>query len=146
MKIMKYCAAFALATSLMGTTAAIAAPKPAKQFKNAMQTASAARLNRNGSNILRFEVDQDLTLRRSALVNSSMRVNALTVDDSLLTELDIDQNATLRNTRFTNSSATLNTVDMTRARSHRADIDQDVTMRNVATLNAHMVANTISIR
>lgn len=146
MKITKYCAAIALTASLMGGLYAHAAPTSGKQFKKAMQHASAARLNINGSNILHFDADQDTTLRRSALVNSSLRANALSVDDSLITGLDLEQDTTMRNVRMTNSSATLNTVDMTRARSHRTEIDQDVTVRNLAALNAHIVANTISVR
>lgn len=146
MKTIKYVSAAALAACLMGSLSAHAAPQNAKQFKNAMQNASQARLNRNGSNVLRMDADQDVTINGVALLNSSIRANALTVDDSLISNLDVDQDATVRRTALTNSTTHLNTVDMTRARSIATEIDQDATLRGVSAVNASIAANSISIR
>lgn len=146
MKTLKLLAAATLATGLMMPLAAHAAPQNGKQFKNAMQNASQARLNRNGSNVLRFEADQDATLTQVRSYNSSVRVNGLHVDDSLISNLDTDQDATVRQSRMTNSSVVLNSADMTRARSINTEIDQEATVRRMTAVNSSVAANTISIR
>lgn len=146
MKIINLVSATALATCLMGTISAHAAPQNAKQFKNAMQNASMTRLARNGSIVLRMDVDQDTTVNGVALLNSTLNANALSVDDSLISNLDVDQDATVRRTTMTNSSARLNSVDLTRARSIATEIDQDATLRGVSAANSAIAANTISIR
>ena len=135
-----------LAAGLMLPVHAAAAPQGAKQFKKAMQNASQARLNRNGSNLLRFEAEQDATMRGVSTVNSSVRANGLTVDDSLISNLDTDQDATVRQTSFVNSNVVLNNADMTRARSIMTEIDQEATVRRVSAVNSTIAANTISIR
>ena len=135
-----------LAAGLMLPVHAAAAPQGAKQFKNAMQNASQARLNRNGSNLLRFEADQDATMTDVRTLNSSVRINGLTVDDSLVSNLDTDQDATVRQTSVVNSNVVLNNVDMTRARSIMTEIDQEATVRRTRAVNSTIAANTISIR
>lgn len=139
-------AATVLATGLMGSLTAPTYAQGAKQFKKAMQNASQARLNRNGSNILRFDADQDAALNGISSFDSHLRVNTITVDDSLISNLDIDQNATVRQVSLTSSTANLNSVDMTRARSVMSEIDQDVTMRRVNAVYSNITANAISIR
>jgi len=146
MNTIKCLTAAAFAASLLLPMAAHAAPQNAKQFKNAMQNASHARLNRNGSNILRFDADQTATMTDTRSWNSSIRANNLHVDDSLISNLDTDQEATVRQTTVNNSSVVLNSVDMTRARSVTTEIDQDVTLRKVSAANSSIAANTISIR
>ncbi|MEO1661227.1 MAG: hypothetical protein AAFR51_09575 [Pseudomonadota bacterium] len=146
MKQLKILAAAALATGLLMPLAAHAAPQNGKQFKNAMQNASQARLNRNGSNILRFDADQDATMTQVTSYNSALRTNSLHVDDSLISNLETDQDATVRQTSLANSNVALNTVDMTRARSITTTIDQDVTVRRMSAANSTIAANTISIR
>ena len=135
-----------LAAGLMLPSSADAAPQGAKQFKNAMQNASNARLNRNGSNLLRFEAEQDATMTELSSLNSSVRVNGLTVDDSLISNLDTDQDATVRQTSVVNSNVVLNNIDMTRARSIMTEIDQEATVRKMRAVNSTIAANTISIR
>ncbi|MEO1323373.1 MAG: hypothetical protein AAFV59_10240 [Pseudomonadota bacterium] len=146
MKTIKLLAATTIAAGLLMPMTAHAAPQNAKQFKNAMQNASHARLNRNGSNVLRFDADQDTTLRQVNSLNSSIRANAVHIDDSLISNLDTDQDATVRLTNVTNSNVVLNSVDMTRARSVMTEIDQDATVRKVNAVNSTIAANTISIR
>lgn len=146
MKPLQYFSAAALAVGLMGSIAAHAAPDNAKSYKNAMQNASKARLNTNGSNVLRFDADQDVTVRNTLVANGALRANTINVDDSLIADVDVDQDAKVRNSVMTNSSVTLNAVDMTRARSRTTDIDQDATVRNLTARNAGIAANTISIR
>jgi len=145
MKSLKYLSAAVLAAGLMGSFAAHA-DQNAKGFKNAMQNASQARLNYNGSNVLRFDADQDLTVRNTLVANGSLRANSVHIDDSLISNLDIDQDAKVRNSAMTSSSVSLNSVDMTRARSINTEIDQDVTVRNVAARNSSIAANTIVVR
>lgn len=145
MNTIKLLTATAFAAGLLLPMAAHAAPQNAKQFKNAMQSASQARLH-NGSTILRFDADQDATLTNISSRNSSVRVNGLHVDDSLISNLDTDQDATVRQMSATNSSVVLNSADMSRARSVATDIDQDATMRNMRAVNSSIAANTISIR
>ena len=135
-----------VATGLMLPMSAQAAPQGAKQFKNAMQNASQARLNRNGSNVLRFEAEQDATMTDIASLNSSIRANALTIDDALISNLDTDQDAMVRQTAMTNSNVVLNNVDMTRARSITPEIEQEATIRKMNAVNSTIAANTISIR
>ena len=143
---MKLLAATAIAVGLMMPVTAHAAPQGAKQFKNAMQNASQARLNRNGSNVLRFEAEQDTTMTQVAVMNSTVRANGLTVDDSLIANLDTDQDATLRQTALTNANLVVNTIDMTRARSINTEIDQEATLRRMNVVNSSITANTIAIR
>lgn len=146
MNFIKFASATALATLMLGSVAATAEPQNAQQFKRSMQNASSARLNTNGSNVLRTEIDQDATARNIVLVNGSLRTNNVTIDDSLIGTLDVDQESTLRNIRTTNSHTVVNSIDMTRARSQMTDIDQDATVRNVNALNASIAANTVSVR
>ncbi|MEP1142291.1 MAG: hypothetical protein ABJH52_01120 [Henriciella sp.] len=146
MKTLQYFSAAALAAGLIGSFAAQASAQNANGFKNAMQNASQARLNYNGSNVLRFDADQDLTVRNTLVSNSSLRANSVHVDDSLISNLDVDQDATVRNSVMTSSTVSLNAVDMTRARSITTDIDQDVSVRNVTARNASVAANTITVR
>ena len=146
MKSTTLLAATALAAALIMPMAAHAAPQGAKQYKNAMQNASQARLNRNGSNVLRFEADQKATMTQFSSFNSSVRANGLTVDDSLISNLDTDQDAIVRQTSVANSNLLLNNVDMTRARSIMTEIDQEATVRKMNAVNSTIAANTISIR
>lgn len=147
MKPLTLLTASAFAASLLLPMAANAMPQQGgQQFKNVMQNASQARLNRNGSNLLRFEADQDATLRGVSALNSSIRANSLSVDDSLISNLDTDQDATVRRTSAVNSNVVLNHVDMTRARSIMTEIDQEATVRRVRAVNSTIAANTISIR
>ena len=146
MNTIKCLSAMALAAGLMGSIAAHAAPQNGKQFKNAMQNASQARLNRNGSNVLRFDADQDTTMRNVTVSNSALRLNSVHVDDSLIADLEVDQDAKLRRSKISNSNVSLNSLDMTRARSIQSDVDQDATVRNLTAYGASVSANTISIR
>ncbi|MEL7033616.1 MAG: hypothetical protein AAGL97_07065 [Pseudomonadota bacterium] len=146
MKTLKLITAAAFTAGLLLPMTAHAAPQNAKQFKNAMQNASQARLNRNGSNILRFDADQNATMTEVAALNSSIRANGVHIDDSLISNLDTEQDATVRQTAMTNSSMVLNSIDMTRARSVMTEIDQDATVRKVSAVNSSIAANTISIR
>ena len=146
MNTIKCLSAMALAAGLMGSIAAHAAPQNGKQFKNAMQNASQARLNRNGSNVLRFDPDQDTTMRNVTVSNSALRLNSVHVDDSLIADLEVDQDAKLRRSKISNSNVSLNSLDMTRARSIQSEVDQDATVRNLTAYGASVSANTISIR
>lgn len=146
MKLTTFLAASLLTAGLALPLTAHAAPQGAKQFKNAMQNASQARLNNNGSTVLRFEADQDVTMTNTSALNSSVRANALTVDDSLISNLDTDQDATLRQVSTVNSTLVLNNVDMTRTRSINTEIDQEATVRTMNAVNSTIAANTISIR
>ena len=146
MNTIKCLSAMALAAGLMGSIAAHAAPQNAKNFKNAMQNASQARLNHNGSNALRFDADQDATIRNVTVANSGLRMNSVHVDDSLIADLDVDQDAKVRRSTISSSNVSLNSLDMTRARSIHSDVDQDVTVRNLSAYGATVSANTISIR
>ncbi len=146
MSSIKLVSAAALAIGLVSTAAtATAAPNGAK-FKQSMQNASQARLNNNGSNVLRFEADQELTMRGTTISNSTVRANAVHVDDSLISNLDIDQDVSLRQTTIRNSSVTMNSADMTRARSIDTEIDQEVKLRNVTIRNSNVAANLVSVR
>ncbi len=134
---------------LMGAFApqtAHADPSGTKQFKKNMQHASQARLNSNGSNILRFKANQDTTMNKTIVAGSVLRTNSLDVDDSLISTLDVKQTANLRYTVIKNSSVNLNDVDLHRARSQHTDIDQSAKLRNVIAYDAGISANTISIR
>ena len=146
MNTIKCLSAMALAAGLMGSIAAHAAPQNAKNFKNAMQNASQARLNHNGSNVLRFDADQDATIRNVTVSNRGFRMNSVHVDDSLIADLDVDQDAKVRRSTISSSNVSLNSLDMTRARSIHSDVDQDVTVRNLSAYGATVSANTISIR
>lgn len=145
MKTLKLITAAAFTAGLLLPMTAHAAPQNAKQFKNAMQNASQARLNRNGSNILRFDADQNATMTEVAALNSSIRANGVHIDDSLISNLDTEQDATVRQTAMTNSSMVLNSIDMTRARSVMTEIDQDATsqkVRIVVGISARFISTT----
>lgn len=146
MNIIKFASAAALATLMFGSISATAEPQNAQQFKRSMQNASKARLNSNGSTVLRTEVEQDVTARKTTLVGSSLRTNNVTVDDSLIGTLDIDQDATLRNVSTTYSSSTINEVSMTRARSQMTEIDQTATVRTLNAIGSSVAANTVTVR
>ena len=141
-----YTAAVAAITLIAAPSIAQAEPNNGNQFKRTMQNASAARLNNNGSNVLRFNAEQDTVMMNTRIANGALRTNSVDVDDSLITNLDVAQSTDIRQSSLHNSSMNLNDVDMTRARSQMANIDQTAKLRNLRATNAAISANTISVR
>ena len=146
MKAIALLSATAMAASLMLPLAAQAEPKNAKQFNNAMQNASQARLNKNGSTVLRFDAEQDMKMSDVASLNTAINANSIVVDDSLVSNLDVEQDATMGQSAVATSGVVLNSVDMTRARSISTSVDQDATIRRINAVDSTIAANTISIR
>ncbi|MEM9670195.1 MAG: hypothetical protein AAF950_14830 [Pseudomonadota bacterium] len=141
-----YILGFAALALIATPQIAQAEPNNANQFKRTMQNASHARLNTNGSNVLRFDADQDTVIKNTAVANGGLRTNSIDIDDSLIANLDVYQSTDVRQASFYNSGVTLNDADLTRARSQMTDINQTAKLRNFSAVNAGIHANTISVR
>jgi len=141
-----YIAGLAVITMIAAPQVAQAEPNNANQFKRTMQNASNARLNTNGSNVLRFDADQDTVIKNTGIANGGLRSNSIDINDSLIANLDVSQSTHIRQSSTHNSSVTLNDADLTRARSQMANVNQTAKLRNLYTVNAGIYANTISVR